>query len=176
MRGWEFQKLCWRMQRELSKNRKPLVLFFGGGYESQILLGVLLKLRKEFLIVHNVMGGIGCKVREVLSFSGQRYLLLRNWKENKDTKVFTSEPFCFEENECGFSEKDYLLIAGFKLSEPYLVKAFYKGVYNSLYCPLLRMCDEDVEQIYQDMKDGEKFGSFMFEHLASDSHHNIVIT
>lgn len=164
------------MQRELSKNRKPIVLFFGGGYESQILLGTLLKLHKDFLIVHNIMGKTSRKVRKVLAYSGRRRLLLRNYQEDEDIKSFLAKPFCFEENECGFSEKDYLLIAGFKLSEPYLVKAFYKGHYNSLYCPLLRMCDEDIERIYQDMKDQEEFGGFLYEHLASDSHHNITVT
>lgn len=52
MYGWEFEKLKWRLKRELKGNRKPILLFFGNGYESQILALALYRLRKPFIFVH----------------------------------------------------------------------------------------------------------------------------
>jgi len=175
--GNNFQKLCWRLKRDLKHNRKPLLLLFGNGYESQLLFVALHRLRKKFTVVHIVDYVLSKKTRHVLSqFSQYSSLLLRPYRKHDGFKTFYGgNVFSSEDLDFGFSEKDYFIIAGFKASEPSLRKAFNRGIFNKLYCPFLRFSDEWVETLYQDMKDNDAIGEFMFENLNSDSHHNITI-
>jgi len=176
--GNNFQQLCWRIKRALHNNRKPILLLFGNGYESQLLLVALHKLRKKFCIVHVTTDKLSRKTRNVLTkFKHQQHLILRVEQINGGYKTFYGgEPFSAEDLNFGFSAKDYFIIAGFKTSEPSLVKAFHNEVFDDLYCPFL-WCDDDlIEVLYQAMKDNEHIGSFMFDNLDSDSHHNIIIT
>jgi len=173
----EFQKFTWNLQRIMRHNRKPIILLFGNGYDSQIILMALHKLKKHFILVHVAEDKISSKILKVMSrFVGKNKVILRPHRIHNDYKTFYNDnAFCVEDLNNGFSSKDYLIIAGFKLSEPSLIKAFYRGDFDSLLCPLLRYTDGDIEVLYQDMKDTEKFGDFLFSNLTSDSHHNIVI-
>ena len=174
--GNSFQRLCWRIKREMSKNRKPILFLFGNGYDSQILLAVLLKLKKKFMIIHNANNVSPKKVNRVLSKARQKTLILRPYEEEKTYKTFSHDKaFCFEKLNFGFSSEDYFIIAGFKISEPSLIKGYFNGLFKTLYCPLLLYSDEWIQTLYQDMKDNEKIGEFLFENLTSDSHHNIAI-
>ena len=178
MFGNRFDRFCWNLQRELKGNHKPLVLFLGNGFESQILLLALHRLRKRFVIVHIADTKVGKKVRQVLSKFRNMYTIILRPERSKDGyKVFENrEAWTPEDLRWGFSPKDYLVVTGFKLSEHYLLKAFYKDVFGGVYSPLLRYCDEDVQALYQDMKDNEPLGQFLFDNLTSDSHHNITIS
>ena len=175
--GNRFDKFCWNMQRKLSSNHKPLVLFLGNGYESQILLLALHRLRKKFLIVHVADNKVCGKVRRVLSkFRSVYTFILRPEREEDGMKCFSNhDAFAPEGLRYGFSAKDYLVVAGFKLSESALCQAYYSGTFEDIYTPLLRYCDEDVQELYQDMKDNEPLGQFLFDNLTSDSHHNIEV-
>ena len=178
MFGNLFDRFCWNMQRELSSNHKPLVLFLGNGYESQILLLVLRRLQKKFLIVHVADNKVCGKVRRVLSkFRSAYTVILRPERTEDGMKCFKNqEAFTPEDLRYGFSRKDYLVIVGLKLSEPLLCQAYYSGTFEDVCTPLMRYCDEDVQELYQDMKENEPLGQFLFDNLTSDSHHNIEIT
>jgi len=174
--GNSFQRLCWRIKREMRHNRKPVILLFGNGYESQLMLATLLKLRKKFTIIHVAEKHVTKKVRSVLLKSQQRTLILHPYRENKGYKTFYNDGVvCLEDLNFGFSPKDYFIVSGFNLSEPSLVKSYLKGTFNGMYCPLLRYSEEWIQELYQDMKDNEEIGSFLFDNHTSDSHHNIVI-
>jgi len=175
---WNFLKFTWRVQRETRKNRKPIVLFFGNGYDSQLLLMALHKLKKKFTIVYIVHGKFTKKTRNVLQkFAQNPKIILRPREEEKEFKNFyNGDGFCFEDMDFGFSPKDYLIVAGFKANtEPSLIRAFYNDAFCDLYVPLLRYTDDWIERLYQEMKDSEKLGQFMYDNLQSDSHHNITI-
>jgi len=160
----------------MRNNRKPIMLLFGNGYESQLLLAVLLKLQKKFTIVHVAEEHIPKKVRSVLSKTQQRNLIFRPWRKDKRHKTFyASNTICLEDLNFGFSSKDYFILAGFELSEPSLVKGFMNGLFKDMYCPLLRYSEEWIQRLYQDMKDNEEVGDFLFDNLTSDSHTNITI-
>ena len=167
----------WKLQREMRHNRKPILLFFGNGYDSQLLLLALSKLRKSFTIVHVASERLNQKVKNIFnSFSDHQKIILRPHSRKKHFKTFyNDDAFCFEDLNFGFSPHDYFIVAGFKLTEPSLVKAYHRGDFHDLYCPLLRYPDEWIETLYQDMKDTEKLGKFMHDNLTSDSHHNIQI-
>jgi len=172
----EFEKLTWKLQREMRHNRKPIVLFFGNGYDSQLLLMALHKLRKKFKVVHVASEELSRKVQNIFSRLKHEVILLRPHRVDKGFKQFHNDnAFCCEDLNFGFSTKDYFLIAGFNLTEPTLMKAYQRGVFRNLYCPLLRYPDEWITTLYQDMKDTEKLGEFMHDNLTSDSHHNIKI-
>ena len=174
--GNTFQRFCWRLKRELSNNRKPILLLFGNGYESQLHIVALLKLQKTFRIIHVADDTLDRKTKRVLLKSRQRFLIFRPYRKDEKYKAFTcNDAICPEELNFGFSSKDYFIIAGFKASEPSLIKGFYNGLFDSMYCPFLRYSDEWIQTLYQDMKDNEKIGGFMFDNLDSDSHHNITI-
>jgi hypothetical protein len=177
--GNSFERLTWQIKRELQHNRKPILLLFGNGYESQILLAALQKLGKPFTIVHAVYGEkLGVETRRMLNkFKKKSRIILRPRKKNFESKVWTlnSHALCFEDLNYGFSQKDYLLIGGYKISEPTLIKSYENGSFNGLYCPLLRCSDEWIQRLYQDLKDNEPMGNFFHQNLASDSHHNIEV-
>jgi len=175
----EFEMFYWKVQRELRKNRKPIILLFGNGFESQILLQVLLKLRKSFLVVHVAHESKVTKVMKIVHKFKLKHLILRSTEYDKENKTWTifeqKDGICADELNFGFSNKDYLIVSGFELGEPKLVKAFEQGYFDMMYCPLLRLCDEDIECLYQNMKDEEQNGKFLYSNLTSDSHHNILI-
>lgn len=174
--GNTFQKLCWRLKRDLQHNRKPILLLFGNGYESQLLFTALHKLRKKFSVIHVADKVLSAKTRRILFHFKQHHLILRPDRKNHSYKTFYGgDVFTCEDIDFGFSAKDYFIIAGFKLSEPSLIKGYMRGSFKNLYCPLLRYSDEWIETLYQDMKDNEQIGEFMFDNLESDSHHNITI-
>jgi len=155
------------------------MLLFGNGYDSQILFMALHELGKRFIVVHAVNGDkiLSRKTTRILKKFGYPHIILRPDDKDAHYKSFCGgDPFTFEKMTIGFSAKDYFIIAGFKAdTEPPLVKAFYNGAFDELYCPLLRLCDENIEQLYQDMKDNTRLGDFLFENLNSDSPHNITI-
>jgi hypothetical protein len=157
-------------------NRKPILLLFGNGYDSQLLLAVLLKLRKTFTIAHLAEQTLDRKVLAVLQKANQRNVIFRPDRKHVGYKTFYGgDIISLEDLMFGFSAKDYFIIAGFKLSEPSLMKAYEKGTFDNMYCPLLRYSDGWIETLYQDMKDNEEIGSFLFENNTTDSHHNISI-
>jgi len=172
----EFEKLTWRIKREMQHNRKPILLLFGNGYDSQLLLMALHKLRKKFMVIHAANGRLTKKTKTILKKLGCSHLILRPYNNGDPYKKFyTNEAFCVEDLNFGFSHKDYFIITGFKITEPSLVKAFQRGFFNDLYAPLLRYSDDWIETLYQDMKDTEPLGEFLYENIQSDSHHNITI-
>lgn len=172
----EFEKLTWRIRREMQSNRKQILLLFGNGYDSQLLLMALHKLRKKFTVIHSVNGRFSKKTRNILQKVGCQYLVLRPHNgEDNYKKFYGGNTFLIEDLNFGFSSKDYFIITGFKITEPSLVKGFHRGLFNNLYAPLLRYSDDWVETLYQDMKDTEPLGEFFYENIQSDSHHNISI-
>jgi len=175
--GNQFQKFCWRLKRETRQNRKPILLLFGNGYESQILLLALHRLKKKFIIVHVAEKNVPFKTRRILwQFKNQTHLILRPRIEDKSFKSFyCGNAICVEDLNVGFSGNDYFIISGFKLSEDSLSQAYYEGTFNSMYCPFLRYADEQIASLYQDMKDNDSLGSFLWKNITSDSHHNIEI-
>ena len=174
--GNAFQRLCWRVKRELRNNRKPILLLFGNGYESQILLSVLNHLNKKCTIVHVAHGKLNSKtIRVFHHFRQHNHLIMRPYEASKHYKTFTvGDAVCPDVLDFGFSHKDYLIMAGFKLSEPILTKAHERGLFKNMYCPLLRYSNDWIETLYQDMKDNETIGDFMFDNLNSDSHHPTI--
>lgn len=175
-----FQKFCWRLKRELKHNRKPILLFFGGGYDSQILLLALHKVRRKVTVIHLVHNEdkIPKKIKNVLKlFSKNTNIFMRSDQEEDGSKTWGSHQGIFfsEKNGIGFGKKEYLLITGHKMTEPLITRYFMNDKHNILYSPLLRYCDESIQELYQDMKDNERLGKTLFENLWSDSHHNIKI-
>ena len=174
----EFQRFTWNLQRIMRHNRKPILLLFGNGYESQIILMALHKLGKKFTIIHCATGErLTSRTLKVISkFVGKNKLILRPYKKNKAYKIFYAgdNAFCIEDLTFGFSPKDYLIIAGFNLTEPPLMRGFQNGIFDDILCPLMRYCDEHTEKLYQDMKDTERLGAFLHENMDSDSHHPTI--
>lgn len=172
-----FQRLCWQIQRDLHRNRKRIILLFGNGYESQIMLLALRTLGKKFTIVHAASDGLSRKTSTVLSkFRMYPRIILRPTRKQRKFKTFYCWPFSLEGMTCGFSKKDYLIVSGFQTGgEPILRQALDRNFFEAIYSPLLRCSDEYIGQIYQDMKDNHRLGSFMHTNLASDSSHRINI-
>ena len=175
----EFEMFCWKVQRELRKNRKPIILLFGNGFESQILLLVLHKLKKKFLVVHAYDDKLWDKTKNVLRHFKHEYLLLKTDRVTSENKSFcldaSSKAIFFEKMKLGFPFDKYLIVTGFKDSETSLRKALLDGFFEEMYCPLLRYPDESVQMLYQNMTDTESLGKFLWKNNLSDSHHNITI-
>jgi len=136
------------------------------------------ELGKQFLVVHATNNGdfLSKKTNHILKRFGYPHIILRPDDKNTHYKSFYGgDPFTFETLRFGFSPKDYFIITGFKATEPFLKRGWENHAFDDYYCPLLRCCDENIEQLYQDMKDNTPLGDFMFENLNSDSHHNIQI-
>jgi hypothetical protein len=152
---------------------------FGNGFESQILLLALHKLRKQFFIVYTVCERIPKKTKRVLRKFGKKHqvILLQSEREDPDYKTWIMEEKALfaESNKVAFSATHYCVITGHKASEPSLMRGFQRGDFDHLVCPFLRCSDEYVQSIYQDMKDHERMGKFLWTNNMSDSHHNIEI-
>lgn len=177
--GNAFDLLTWRVRRELRNNRKPIILFFSNGYESQLLLAILHRLGKRPTLVHlrndNLI--LPKKLFNVLNKYKFPHYFLRGEMKDKYKKSFSIinnfNTFTFEDISCGFSSQDYLLIADFQIGcETSLLNSFFHDMFDKMYCPLLRCCDSDIERYYQAMKDNYRLGKFLFQNITSDSIHN----
>jgi len=173
MYGWEFKKLVWRMKRELRTNRKPILLFYGNGYESQILALALHKMHKSFTFVHVASPHVDTqKVKRVMKKLGNNIpIILHIPIKSQQFKSFEIYgPLLIpEESFAGFSLKDYCIVTGFKLDEPSIVKCFMSGGFERMYSPLMRCPDEYVEDVYEEIENSGKLGKFMSKNLTSDS-------
>lgn len=176
----EFEAFYRALKHDLRLNRKPIVLFFGNGYDSQILLASLSKIRRKIIVVYVQLGknpkGLLKAKRIAQKFAKFTWLFLRvdpNAMDEKETKTWTvtEQVFLTENHSLGFGFKDYVLITGHKLHEPYQIKAFEKGLFKNLFCPLLRFSDDWITRLYQNMKDTDPLGKFLNENLDSDSAH-----
>ena len=172
---YEFQNFVANLQREL-KGKRNLLLFYGGGYDSQLLLVALSKIRRHITVAHTILfpKSYWKHIRKVQTkYPQHHWIKLRANIDDADTKTWTiyNETLFTEEHKLGFSSKDYTIILGHKLHEPYQIKAFEYGVFKSFVTPLLRYSDEWVACLYQDMKDTEQLGKFLHSHLVSDSPH-----
>jgi hypothetical protein len=168
----EFQRLVWGLQRNLHKVRKPIMLFYGNGYESQLLLMALHKTRRKFIIVHVTFNGsLNEKTRNILrKFSQYNQIILCANPEDVKKKSWhvIGKTISIEKLDTGFSSEFYHMIFGIKIDELSLVKAWENNAFENLNCPFLRFPDEEIEKLYSDMVDTERMGKFMRENLTSD--------
>ena len=182
MFGGPFQQLIWQMRRELKKEKRPIVLFFGGGYDSQILLYALSKVRRKFTAVHclGYEEPIPDKIKTVLKhFKGVLPIFLRVCYRHRKYKTwyFQNNIWLQDKQLAGFCTNDYCLVTGHEANETSLhINFIEKKMENDIFCPLIRYSDDYISMIYQDMKDDWCHGEILYENSMSDSHHpNIKI-
>lgn len=177
--GNNFEKLCWKIQREMRHNRKPILLLFGNGYESQIVLLALQKLHKKFTIIHAFNYTLCRKTRTVLKKFKKPTILFQVYdgedKENKTWSIVNKAIF-FEKISLGLPFNHYVIVTGFQMGgDSKLIKAFHQGMFENMYSPLLRYPEEFIQTIYQDMIDNEPLGKFLWQNNESDSLTNIEV-
>lgn len=168
----DFQCFVWGFQRSLRKVKKPIVLFYGNGYESQLLLMALLKTRRKFTIVHIAYNGCLPRKTSIVLRKFKKYhpiiLHAKPAKNGKKTWGNDGKMFEIEDSNIGLSMNSHHIIFGMKLDEPSIVKAWQKNALEGLDCPLLRFPDEEIDRLYSDMVDTEPLGKFMKKNLTSD--------
>lgn len=170
------------MRSELKTEKRPIVLMYGGGYDSQILLYALSKIKRKFIAVKVLSDkeALADEFKTSISlFKGVTPIFLRTRPKSKAYKTWyweCSHLWLQDSQIAGFSKKDYCIVTGHKANETSLKKFFIENkMETELYCPLIRYSDDHITAIYKDMLNW-KHGKTLLMNCISDScHPNIKV-